>query len=265
MCCHNFAPTSSGPGITDLPWVAVRPISLAYSGVMLATVPVPRVAMCQTTTKARNSAIDTIAARKRSEKVMTSAGRSVARARRSTKQSEVVRRRTGTVRVCGGPGSATHRYALRAARCFASGTRDHDSSRCLPDLEAVEIILRLGRVEGLAHDRERFVRSLRRRQSHRWHDLAGIGCEINLFRHRLVIHIACDLTPALHLGQHPDRERLPGEGVEVDALGVGFDAPQSVRVGPGKNLLQDGDRRVDIVRRRDGLRDLLAIFGFRGV
>jgi hypothetical protein len=37
---------------------------------MLATVPVPRVAMCQMPIKARNSAIDTIAARKRSEEVM---------------------------------------------------------------------------------------------------------------------------------------------------------------------------------------------------
>src|SRR6266404_2708640 len=70
MWSHNFAPTSSGPGIADLPWVAVRPISLAYSGVMLATAPVPRVAICQMPTKARNSAIDTIAARKRREEVM---------------------------------------------------------------------------------------------------------------------------------------------------------------------------------------------------
>src|SRR2546421_3837651 len=70
MWSHNFAPTSSGPGIADLPWVAVRPISLAYSGDMVATVPVPRVAICQMPMKARNSAIDTIAARKRSEEVM---------------------------------------------------------------------------------------------------------------------------------------------------------------------------------------------------
>src|SRR5258706_12437611 len=70
MWSHNLAPTSSGPGIADLPWVAVRPISLAYSGVMLATVPVPRVAICQMPIKARNSAIDTITARKRREEVM---------------------------------------------------------------------------------------------------------------------------------------------------------------------------------------------------
>ncbi len=31
-CSQSFAPTSSGPGIADLPCVAVSPISLAYSG-----------------------------------------------------------------------------------------------------------------------------------------------------------------------------------------------------------------------------------------
>src|SRR5258708_28218382 len=70
MWSHNFVATSSGPGIADLPWVAVRPISLAYSGDMVATVPVPRVAMCQMPIKARNSAIETIAARKRSQEVV---------------------------------------------------------------------------------------------------------------------------------------------------------------------------------------------------
>jgi len=58
-------------GIADLPWVALRPISLAYSGVMLATAPVPRVAICQMPMKERNSAIDTIAARNRSELVIS--------------------------------------------------------------------------------------------------------------------------------------------------------------------------------------------------
>src|SRR3981189_892959 len=69
-CSHSLAPTSSGPGIADLPAVAVNPISLAYSGVMLATAPVPRVAMCQMPRNAASSTIDTIAARKRSEKVI---------------------------------------------------------------------------------------------------------------------------------------------------------------------------------------------------
>src|SRR5215475_1104612 len=64
MCSHNFAPTSDGPGIADLPWVAVAPISFAYSGLMVPTAAVERVASCQTARNTANSATETIAARK---------------------------------------------------------------------------------------------------------------------------------------------------------------------------------------------------------
>src|ERR1044072_5843165 len=69
-CSHSLAPTSPGPGIADLPCVAVTPISLAYSGLILATGPVARVARCQIPMKAQNSAIETIAARMRRERVI---------------------------------------------------------------------------------------------------------------------------------------------------------------------------------------------------
>src|SRR4051794_36808579 len=98
--------------------------------------------------KARNSAIDTIAARKRSEEVMAFAAHSVSRARRSTKRSEVLRCRTGT--------------------------RGYDSSRRLPDREAVEIILRSSRVEGLAHHHKAFAGGSRRRQPGLTHQLGGV-------------------------------------------------------------------------------------------
>ena len=132
-------------------------------------------------------------------------------------------------------------------------------------LKLVEIVLGLGRVESLAHHRERFVGGRRRRQAHLLHHLGGIGREKDLLGHRLVVDIALDLAPALHLGQHPDREGLPGERIEVDALGVGLDAAESVGVGAGQHLLEHGDRRVDVVRRRDRLRDLLAVLRLRGV
>ena len=64
MCSHSFAPTSSGPGIADLPWVAVTPISLAYSGSICWTVPVPRVARCHAIMKATKITTETMAARK---------------------------------------------------------------------------------------------------------------------------------------------------------------------------------------------------------
>src|SRR4029450_9386045 len=70
MCSHSLAPTSSGPGIADLPCVAVSPISLAYSGLIAAVVPVLRVARCQIPRKAADSAIASTAARKRREKVI---------------------------------------------------------------------------------------------------------------------------------------------------------------------------------------------------
>src|SRR6476646_3117695 len=70
MWSHNFAPTSSGPGIADLPWVAVSPISLAYSGDMAVVAAVERVARCQMPRKAANSAMDSTAARKRRDDVI---------------------------------------------------------------------------------------------------------------------------------------------------------------------------------------------------
>src|ERR1700678_808488 len=129
---------------------------------MLATLPVPRVAICQMPMKATNSAIDRIAARKRSEEVI----------------AQDLSAFAGTT----------------AANIFAPSR-----SRRLPDLEAVEVVLGGGRIEGLAHHSERFVGSRRRRQPHLGHGLARIGGEIDLLRHRLVVDIALDLAPALHL------------------------------------------------------------------
>src|ERR1043165_6456715 len=71
MCSQSFAPTSAGPGIADLPCVAVTPINFAYSGLILATTAVERVARCQMPMKAANTAIETIAARRRREVVIS--------------------------------------------------------------------------------------------------------------------------------------------------------------------------------------------------
>src|SRR6266404_2932188 len=84
------------------------------------------------------------------------------------------------------------------------------------DLEALDVILGLRWIERLAHDREGLRVRGRRREPGLLHELGSIGREINLLGHRLVVDVALDLTPALHLGHDPDRERLPGERVEVD-------------------------------------------------
>src|SRR5882724_10715914 len=67
MCSQSFAPTSNGPGMADLPCVAVAPISLAYSGFMAAVTPDPRVARCHALRKATKIATERTAARNVSE------------------------------------------------------------------------------------------------------------------------------------------------------------------------------------------------------
>src|SRR5947207_9344943 len=122
---------------------------------MLATVPVPRVARCQMPTNAINSAIDTVAARNRSEEVIE-CGLSASRPgeRRDLSPTMfVVAKSIGAVFYPQGRGVWVPAFAgTTAANAFAPYR-----SRRLPDLEAREIILRLGRIKGFAHHRERFV------------------------------------------------------------------------------------------------------------
>src|SRR4051794_5506889 len=56
--------------MADLPWLAVAPTSLAYSGSIGTTGPLPMVASCHTVTNRAKMAIETSAARKVSERVM---------------------------------------------------------------------------------------------------------------------------------------------------------------------------------------------------
>src|SRR5215204_3941113 len=153
MCSNNFAPTSSGPGMADLPWVAVAPISLAYSGSIWATVPVPRVAKCQARMNATNSATETAAARRERDVVIT---------------------------------------------CL--------SSHRLLDFEALQVFLRLGRVESFAHDHESLRGGRRRCQSGFLHQLRSVGRQEHLLGDNGIVDLAFDLTPALHLGHDPHRK-----------------------------------------------------------
>src|SRR5215208_2198655 len=128
-------------------------MSLAYSGSIWATVPVPRVARCQARMKATNSATETAAARRERDVVIT---------------------------------------------CL--------SSRRLLDLEALQVLLRLSRIESLAHDDERFRGCRRRRQSGFLHQLRSIGRQEYLLGNACVIDLAFDLPPAFHLGHDPHRK-----------------------------------------------------------
>src|SRR6185369_5207178 len=131
------------------------PISLAYSGDICWTCPVPRAARCQISRKPANSATDTIAARQGRDSVISPL-----------------------------PVLVLVDYAAR-----------QPSSRALLDLEAREIVLGLGGIESLAHHHEGLRRLLRRREADVGHELGGVGGEEDLLGSRIVVDIALDLTP----------------------------------------------------------------------
>src|SRR5437870_963085 len=85
------------------------------------------------------------------------------------------------------------------------------------DGETLDVFVGLCRIELLAHHLERLAGRRRRGEADLLHQPCRIGGEIDLLRDRLVVDVALDLSPALHLREKPDGERLPGEGVEVDA------------------------------------------------
>ena len=132
------------------------------------------------------------------------------------------------------------------------------------DREALDVVLGLGRIEGLAHDDEALRRRGRRREPDLLHQLGGVGREIDLLGDAGVVDVALDLTPALHLRHDPDRERLPRERIEVDAVRHLLHVAETVGEGAGQHLLDHRHRLVEIVRRRDRLGDLLAVLRLGG-
>src|SRR5260370_41230654 len=113
---------------------------------MLGVGPVAWVELCQMPMNTRNRGIETIAARKRREEVISLAPLFFA-------------------------GEGGKRKQL-------------PRSRRLPDLEAGEIIVWFFRIEALAHHAKRLVGRRRRRKSHLLPPLAPVGSEGHLFRPR---------------------------------------------------------------------------------
>src|SRR5262249_31642484 len=163
------------------------------------------------------------------------------------------RRRTGR--------TATATPALRATSIPWSVSRRNGCSNAL-DGEAPEIVVGLRRIELLAHDLEALRTGGRRREPDLFHELGGIGGEIDLLGHRLVVDIALDLSPPLHLGKDPDGERWPRERIEIDAVGVALHVAEPVGIGAGEDLLEHGLGLIEVVRRRYGRGDLLAVLAF---
>ncbi len=89
--------------------------------------------------------------------------------------------------------------------------------------------------------------------------LRGVGREEHLLGDTGIIDVALDLAPALHLGENPDRERLPRERIEIDAVRHLLHIAETVGEGAGQHLLDHRHRLVEIIRRRDRFGDLLAV------
>ena len=103
-----------------------------------------------------------------------------------------------------------------------------------------------------------------RREAHLPHQLGRVGGKENLFGDALVIDIALDLSPTLHLRQHPDREGLPGEWIKVDPIGHALHRAETVGERAGEHLFDHGDGLVEVVGRRDRFGDLLAVLRLGG-
>ena len=128
-----------------------------------------------------------------------------------------------------------------------------------------EVLLGLRRIECLAHDHEACTWSRRRRAGPcSSHELRSIGSEENLFGYRRCSHVALDLPPALHLRQDPHRKRFPRKGIESGAVGTCHHVAQAVGKSAGQRLLDHDCGLVQVVGRRDGIGDLLAVFCFVG-
>mmetsp|Transcript_27891 Transcript_27891/g.52158 ORF Transcript_27891/g.52158 Transcript_27891/m.52158 type:complete len:723 (+) Transcript_27891:518-2686(+) len=134
-----------------------------------------------------------------------------------------------------------------------------------PDREAFDIGFGLSGIECLAHDRVRLVGDIRRVIAELFHDLLAVAREIDLFGHGLVVDIALDIAPTLHLGEDPDAHRVPGEGIEIDPVGHFLNRTEAIGECAGEHLFDHRNRLVEIVGGRDRGRDFLAVVGVRGV
>src|SRR5262245_38690470 len=195
-------------------------MSLAYSGSIGATGPLPMVAKCQIAMNSAKMTSETTAARAVSERVI---GR-LPGAASACFLLPLAEREVGGLGSDGNNGERPARASFLPLGCSF-------------DPEALDVILGLRRIERLAHDGEALRRSCWRREPDLLHQLGGVGREMDLLGDARVVDVALDLAPTLHLGEDPNRERLPRERIEIDALGIALHAAEAIGVGAGENLL----------------------------
>ena len=90
-------------------------------------------------------------------------------------------------------------------------------------------------------------------------DTVTVCRPIHLFGHRLVIHLALQMPPALHLRENPDRHGVPRIGIEVDPARLLLDTPEPVGIGARQDLFEHRDRLIQVIRRSDRGRDFFAM------
>ena len=78
-------------------------------------------------------------------------------------------------------------------------------------------------------------------------NLVALGGEIDLLGEFLIVEIALDMFPTLHLAQNPHRHGIPGERIEIDAIGNVPDVAESVGEFSGEHLFEHDDRLIEIV------------------
>src|SRR5262249_19864816 len=122
------------------------------------------------------------------------------------------------------PRKSSESSAGAKLRAFISGR--------LPDGEAGQVLLRLRRVELPAHHLELPIARGGRLHLELRHVAAGVGGEEHLLGDGFVVHFALDVAPALHLREDPYSHRLPGEGIEVGAVGDVLHVAQAVGETP---------------------------------
>ena len=91
--------------------------------------------------------------------------------------------------------------------------------------------------------------------------LFGVGQQEHFFSDLLVVDVALDIAPALHLREHPHRHALPGHGVEVGTVRHIFDVAQAVSKLAGEHLVEHGFGLVEVLRWCDHLGYEFAVLG----
>src|SRR5690606_5746542 len=126
------------------------------------------------------------------------------------------------------------------------------------DRETAYIRLRRSRIECLAHDHH-LLALARNRHVQFLHEARGICGKEYFTSDARIIDFTVDLAPALHLSQDPHRERLVRERVEIDTVRVLAHLTQAVGIRARQHLLHHRHRLVQIIGRRNGSCNLLAI------